>query len=73
MLKNEPFTADGYGNLRSSPEVLEARERIAAEVRSEYSEQLSGATWFRKPWIAYRIHREIERRLEEIAPLDALY
>ena len=73
MSKNAPFTSDGYGKLRSSPEVQKERERIAAQVRSRYAEELGTVGWYRKPWLEYRIHREIERRLDEIAPRDALY
>jgi hypothetical protein len=61
--------------------VLDGRERareasfdgIRAQVEAEYAERLQAANWARRLLLKAEMRREIERRLDRIAPPDALY
>ena len=62
------FFADGRAGI-----VRGERRRVEDEVRAKYATDLARASVLRRLLIRYRIHREVGRRLDEIAPRDALY
>jgi hypothetical protein len=59
-----PFLEDGRRRARAAAEA-----EILAEVQAEFAERLSAAGWFG----AFRLRREIERRLDEIVPRHGQY
>lgn len=62
------FVADGYERLRRA-----LQPQIRAEVEREFAERLHAADFWQRLLIGREISREIERRLREAAPPDALY
>ncbi len=62
------FVADGYDRARDANEPI-----IRAEVESEFVVRLSNASNAERKRIRGEIEREIEERLNALAPPDALY
>lgn len=62
------FVPDGYERARAA-----AVGSIRRQVEAEYAERLRYAGWLRRLLLRLEINREIERRLDRIAPPDALY
>lgn len=50
-----------------------AREEVIAAVRARYAESLASAGNLRRLVLRLRMQREIARKLDELAPPDALY
>ncbi len=48
-------------------------DRIRAEVEAKYAEELRTAGFWKRRRIRQKIEREIEKRLERIAPKTGLY
>jgi hypothetical protein len=68
MATPSDFIVDGYDQARSRIE-----PEIVAAVHAEYAEQLHKATLFGRLWLKWQMRREIERRIADKAPPDALY
>ncbi len=66
--KDSHFIADGYERAREA-----SFDRIRVQVEAEYAERLRAANWARRLLLKAEMRREIERRLDRIAPPDALY
>ena len=62
------FVADGYDRARDANEPI-----VRAEVESEFAVRLSNASTADQKRIRGEIEREIEKRLNALAPPDALY
>lgn len=62
------FVADGYDRARDANEPI-----IGAEVESEFAVRPSAASNAERKRIRGEIEREIEERLNALAPRDALY
>ncbi len=62
------FVADGYGRLRSA-----AAQEIRAKFAVEYAEQLAAAGFWRRLWLWHVIEREVQLRLDNVAPPGACY
>lgn len=62
------FVADGYERARAANEPF-----VRAEVEKEFADELRNASAVQLWSIRWRMQREIERRLERLAPPDALY
>jgi hypothetical protein len=62
------FVEDGYERAR-----IAAIDSIRAEVEREYAERLSGASWLKRWCLRLEMRREIERRLDRVAPPWGLY
>ena len=56
---NERFMADGGFRWWKSPEGVEVRQQIEAEVRSRYRAELRRAGWFKETLLEFRIQREV--------------
>ncbi len=66
--KPNGIVADGGAGVRK-----EYRLEVEAAVRARYADELAGARGLRRLLLRLRIRREIERRLDELAPGKALY
>lgn len=62
------FVADGCERARKA-----SIDKIRAQVEAKYSERLRAANWARRLLLKAEMRREVERRLDRIAPPDALY
>jgi hypothetical protein len=62
------FVADGQERAHAAIEPT-----IRAAVTAEYAERWQRATFWQRFWLRREIQHEIDRRLEEAAPSDALY
>lgn len=62
------FVFDGHERARAA-----SIDKIRAQVEAEYSGRLQAANWARRLLLKAEMRREIERRLDRIAPPDALY
>jgi hypothetical protein len=62
------FVADGYLRAREANE-----PRIRLQVGEEFATQLSNAPFWRWFLLRRQIEREITRRMDTVAPPDALY
>ncbi|HTM55231.1 MAG TPA: hypothetical protein VL175_14445 [Pirellulales bacterium] len=63
-----PFLEDGWRRARAAAEA-----EIRAEVLAEFAERLRPAGWLERLRLRRQIKREIERRLEKIAPRHGQY
>ena len=68
MEETDNFLADGYERLRGEHE-----PEIRAEVERKYAHQIASASWLNRRRIRKQIEREIETKLDDLAPPDALY
>jgi hypothetical protein len=64
----QPIVYDGPENLRA-----QAAERVHAEVRREFDTRMQSAGPVKRLLLRLAIRREVERRLEKLAPPSALY
>jgi hypothetical protein len=62
------FVADGYERACEA-----AIDKIRAAVAIEYAERLQAAGWWERWLLRYAMRREVERRLQRIAPPWGLY
>ena len=62
------FVADGCDRARTALHVV-----IRKEVTAEYSARLAAAHWTQRAAMRQAIDAEVERRITEKAPFDALY
>jgi len=62
------FLPDGYQRL-----CCEHEPKIRAEVEGEYAEQLAASSWLNRRRIRKQMEREIDTRLANSAPPEALY
>ena len=67
------FLPDGRRRLMQTAEYQAARERAIAEVRDSYAAALSDRGLLGRAVARYQMRREIARRLEALAPPQALY
>lgn len=68
-MSNFSLIVDGEGRWRSG-----VRNRLWIEVAAAFSEQLRTAGVFTRWMLWLKIHREIEKRIDEIAPSpESLY
>jgi len=67
------FLPDGRRRLIETAEYQAARERAIADVRASYAAALSQGSLLRRALARYQMRREIARRLEALAPSQALY
>jgi hypothetical protein len=65
---DDHIVADGWHRARSAN-----ASAIRAEVEREYAERLQSAGCFRRCLLRWEMRREIERRLERVAPPWGLY
>lgn len=62
------FVSDGRERARAA-----CIGKIRAQVEAEYADRLRAANWAQRLLLKALMQREIERRLDRIAPPDALY
>jgi hypothetical protein len=62
------FVADGQERAWAALE-----PKVRAEVESEYAEEWNSSGLVRRRLLLRKIEKEIARRLEDLAPSDALY
>jgi hypothetical protein len=67
-MHDDHFVADGCHRARSANV-----SAIRAEVEREYAERLQSAGFFRRWLLCREMRREIERRLDRVAPPWGLY
>jgi hypothetical protein len=67
------FLPDGRRRLTQTAEYQAARERVIADVRASYAAALAHPSLLRRALARYQMRREIARRLEALAPAQALY
>lgn len=72
-MSDDRFVIDGHERLTSTSEYQAASQQIIAEVRARYAEPLASTGIFGRLALRLRMRREIDRRLAELAPPDALY
>ncbi len=70
MTEQKPnrIVADGQARVRK-----DCRPEVEAAVRARYADELERTRGLRRLLLRWNIRREIERRLDEIAPQEALY
>jgi hypothetical protein len=68
MQDADGFIPDGCDRLRSTHE-----PQIRAEIELKYADQLASASWLTRRKIRKRIKHEIDTRLDDLAPPEALY
>lgn len=49
------------------------RPLLQAEIAAAFAPQLAAASWPRRLWLRWYMRRELEVRLERLAPAEALY
>ena len=62
------FVADGHRRARAAVE-----PHVRAEVESEFAGRLQNASFFKRLRLLREMEREIQRRVDQTAPPDALY
>ena len=62
------FVVDGWSRARSAGE-----PRIREQVLAEYAQRLAAASAWQRFWLWRAIDREVEARLQKLAPRGALY
>jgi hypothetical protein len=67
-VSNLHFVFDGCKRARAA-----AMDSIRAEVEREFAERLANANVLQRYWLWRQMDREIERRLERLAPSGGLY
>lgn len=72
-MSDDRFVIDGHERLTSTAEYRAESQKVIAEVRARYAEPLAAAGLFRRLALRLQMRREIDRRLAELAPPDALY
>lgn len=65
---NPHFVFDGHERARAA-----SMDKIRAQVEAEFAERIQAASWARRLPLIGEMRREIERRLKQVAPPDALY
>lgn len=68
MNNQDGLIADGFGRARKAN-----KETIRSEVEREFASKLKGASAADQKRIRSEMEHEIEKRLNKIAPPDALY
>ena len=68
MQESDGLVPDGYDQLRSIHE-----PQVRAEIELKYADQLTSASWLNRRKIRKQIELEIDTRLDNLAPPDALY
>ena len=71
--RDSGFLADGRERVRRTEEYKAARQRLMAEVRAHYSEDLDRPNPLRRLAAWLKVRREVYRRLEGVAPTRGLY
>lgn len=66
--KQAPIVADGHSHARAA-----LIEQVTREVQARYAEALAVAGFWGRLRLRRRMRQEIERRMEELAPDNALY
>ena len=62
------FVEDGYERACAA-----SIDKIRADVKQEYAERLAMAGWWERLRLHYEMRREVERRLDRVAPPWGLY
>jgi hypothetical protein len=62
------FVADGYERACDA-----AIDKIRAAVAADFAERLQTAGWWKRWRVRYEMRREIQRRLDRVAPPWGLY
>ncbi len=65
---NQGFVADGYERAR-----VAVYPKIRAQVRNEFDERLTNASFAERVRLQREMNQEIKRRINTVAPPDALY
>jgi hypothetical protein len=68
MADRNRFVNDGCCRAQSA-----AEPKIREQVNAEFAEQLKSANGWERFWLKRAIDREVNRRLEKVAPSHALY
>lgn len=63
----------GRDNVLKSPEIQAEIAQIKAEIAHQYVDELAQAGRFRRWLIQRKIQKELNRRIEQIAPSRGLY
>jgi len=71
--KNSTLVADGAQRYVETPEYREAARAIEAEVTAAYADRLRDAGWLSGVFLRVACRQEIRRRIENLAPPQALY
>jgi len=64
---------NGRERLLQAPEVQEKIAAVRREVEAQYTERYATAGCIKRRILRWKMEREIARRIEQIAPSDALY
>jgi len=72
MMKNG-IVQNGRERLLKSPEMQAEIARMKSEIERQYADELVRAVWFKRQLIKRKIAKELERRIERMAPTDGLY
>jgi hypothetical protein len=67
------FLPDGRDRVMRAAEYAAVRRRVVAEVRADYSAELGGPNVFGRIVAWFKVRREVNRRLERVAPTRGLY
>lgn len=66
--RREHFVADGRERAAAGE-----LPRIRCEVEAKYAPQWAASGFLGRLWLRLKIHREVQRELETVAPRDGLY
>ena len=67
------IVVNGRANVLKSPEMQAEIARIKGEMEQQYADELAQAGWFGRWSIRRKIQKELDRRIERMAPSDGMY
>ena len=71
--RNSTLVADGAQRYVETPEYREAARAIEADVTAAFANRLRDAVWLSRVFLRIACRQEIRRRIEILAPPQALY
>jgi hypothetical protein len=67
------IVANGRGRVIEALGSAGQVDRIRSEVKAEFAQRLALAHWWKRPFVRLRMKREIDCRIDELAPRNACY
>jgi len=67
------IVANGRELIRDSERYRRKEEEIRKRICNSYRDKLAEASWWRKPFLKWKIEREIQKELDVLAPSQGLY
>jgi hypothetical protein len=68
-----PIVYDGAIRRRQTPEYKQQVVTIRQTITAEYADRLQRCGLLRRPWVAWRRRREIQRAIDRLLPRNVWY